>query len=559
MDISTTKKNLKTSNIIVISLALIILILFFIIFQITYTILNSDTVYKGVYIDNIKVEGLTLCELKDVLQNKYSYEKNNVKLTFATDNFKKKYSLGDLSIAIDIDATANSGFIVGREGNIFDRLLEIFYANLNDINIAPETTFDEIVIRDIIDSFYDKTFVPVKSPEITFNENDVIIDSGHHGESIDKAKLYHTIMEYVEGNKNTKFEIPLVIKQQEKFHLESLYESICTEPLNATVRVSNNELTVVPHKVGRAIDKSLLEKALLELNKEEDRREIVPITLIEPKITEQKLRENMFRDTLGTYKTYYSTESQYNIDRNENLRLALDCIDGITLAPGDTFSFDKTLGERTAEKGYKSAKVFSGGKIVDAVGGGICQVSSTLYNAVLYSDLEILERHNHSFIVNYVPAGYDATVAHQIIDFKFRNSTDWPIKIKGRTTPNNELIIAIEGTNNNLGKMVEYYTEIVKTTEYNTVYVDDPNILEGKLITRQEGINGYIVDTYKIIKQDGKEISRYKISTSIYIPLNKEVIRGTNTTNTAKDEEQIDLPPIDDDNLEEAAGNHIEE
>ena len=534
METAVTKKNEKTRNVILISLSVLILILFLILLQLSYTILKSDKVYKGVYADNLDLGGLSSQELKETLNNKYKYEENNIKITLTTETtettnkYKEKHSLTDLGISFDIETTANNVFSIGRKGNIFERLHEIFSTNFNDINISPEITIDQDKLNNIVNSFHEKTFVPVKNPEIIFNNNSVIINSGHHGISIDKEQLFNEIIRYSKERKNTKISIPLIITPQEKFDLEELYGNICTEPINATVRVVNNVMTTVSHKVGRMIDKSVLEEAVIELNKGDNITKELPITLIEPKITEYQLKANMFRDNLGTGKTYYSTDSQYNIDRNENLKLALECIDGVILAPGDTFSFDKTLGERTAEKGYKSAKVFSGGKIIDAIGGGICQVSSTLYNAVLRSNLDVLERHNHSFIVTYMPAGYDAAVAYQAIDFKFKNSTNWPIKIQGRTTDANELVITIIGTNENPGKTVEFYTQLVKTTEFKTIYIDDPQMAEGKTVIKQNGINGYVVDTYKIVKQDGKEMNRYKITTSVYIPLNKEVIRGTN-------------------------------
>lgn len=141
--------------------------------------------------------------------------------------------------------------------------------------------------------------------------------------------------------------------------------------------------------------------------------------------------------------------------------------------------------------------------------------------------LDILERHNHSFVVSYIPIGMDAAVAYQSIDFKFRNSSNWPIKISGRMTDLNELIFTILGTDENSGRSIEFYTQVINTKNYNTVYIDDPSLPEGKNVVIQEGINGYTVDTYKIVKQDGNEISRYKLNTSVYIPLNKEVLRGT--------------------------------
>ena len=130
---------------------------------------------------------------------------------------------------------------------------------------------------------------------------------------------------------------------------------------------------------------------------------------------------------ISSYSTKYSTR---NKDRTTNLRLAAEKIDGTVLMPGEEFSYNKVVGERTIAAGYKEAPIYQDGQVVDGLGGGICQISTTLYNAVLYANLEILERRNHQFVPSYVPAGRDATVVYGAIDFRFKNSRSYPIKIK---------------------------------------------------------------------------------------------------------------------------------
>jgi vancomycin resistance protein YoaR len=425
-----------------------------------------------------------------------------------------------------VDATLEKVFSIGRQGNIIERLNQIFNVNFSEESISPEISYDEEKIQDIAEAFYEKNFIPVRNPSIIVNDNAAIINSGHHGESIDKDYLVSEIKNFIKNRNISRIDVPIIITEKEKINPDDYYNFICKNPVNATARVTNNVLEIIPHEIGQQIDRDLLNAAIKDVNNGENIVKTLPITLIEPEITSEKLNDNLFRDVLATYKTYFLTDSLYNINRNENLRIAVECINGTILAPGDIFSFDKTLGERTEEKGYKPAKVFWGGEIIDSVGGGICQVSSTLYNTVLRADLDVLERHNHSFLVSYIPIGMDAAVAYQSIDFKFRNSSSWPIKIVGMMTGSKELIFTILGTNENSGKSVEFYTQIINTTNYNTIYIDDPSIPEGKAIVTQEGINGYVVDTYKIVKQDGNEISRYKLNTSVYIPLNREVLRG---------------------------------
>ena len=119
-----------------------------------------------------------------------------------------------------------------------------------------------------------------------------------------------------------------------------------------------------------------------------------------------------------------------NAPRTTNLKLAMNKLNGVVVSPGETFSYNKTLGKRTAEAGYREAGGFAGGRVVQTLAGGICQISSTLYDAVVYANLEIVERHNHMFLAGYVGAGKDATVVYGAYDFKFKNTRKYPIMLK---------------------------------------------------------------------------------------------------------------------------------
>ena len=146
---------------------------------------------------------------------------------------------------------------------------------------------------------------------------------------------------------------------------------------------------------------------------------------IQPEICTKALDEKQFRDVLGSYSTYGTGTK----GRITNITLAAQSCDGVILMPGDIFSFNDTLGERTEERGYKEATVYINNKSAKGIGGGICQVSSTLFAAVLYADLEIVQRTNHSLTVGYLPLGMDAAVSWGTLDFRFRNNTDYPIRL----------------------------------------------------------------------------------------------------------------------------------
>ena len=250
----------------------------------------------------------------------------------------------------------------------------------------------------------------------------------------------------------------------------------------------------------------------------------IPFAIIEPEVTTDKLKNTMFKDTLSTYTAASSSQS----GRDVNLRLACEAINGIILNPGDSFSYNDTLGERTAEKGYKAAASYSGGETVYTYGGGICQVSSTLYYCALMADLEILVRSNHGYASSYIPLGMDATVSWGEVDFMFRNNSDHPIKIEasadgGKTT------VSLMGTDDK-DYYVEMKYEVTKTipyeTEYKTMPANNPDgYKDGQYIVTP--YTGYKVKSYRVKynKETKEEISRTFETNSDYSSRNAVICK----------------------------------
>ena len=152
----------------------------------------------------------------------------------------------------------------------------------------------------------------------------------------------------------------------------------------------------------------------------------IPLKTLYPNVTTNMIGTEAFPDLLAQFSTYYSTRDK---DRTTNLRLAANKVNGTVLMPGETFSYNKVVGARTIAAGYKEAPIYVNGEVVDGLGGGICQISSTIYNAVIYANLDIVERTNHQFVPSYVKASRDATVVYGSLDFQFKNNRNYPIKI----------------------------------------------------------------------------------------------------------------------------------
>ncbi|MCI8655500.1 MAG: hypothetical protein HFJ48_06525 [Clostridia bacterium] len=193
---------------------------------------------------------------------------------------------------------------------------------------------------------------------------------------------------------------------------------------------------------------------------------------------------------------------------------------------GEVFSYNDIVGDRTLSAGYKEATIYTINGIESGLGGGVCQVSSTLYNAVLKANLEIIERKNHRYSVPYVPLGCDATVSYGSIDFKFKNSREYPIKLKS-SAQNGIISISVIGTKEELEYDISFSTKQIYTIPFETQYIYDNTLSHTSEIIEQKGINGYKIDNYKIVKLNELIISETLISSDIYSPL-AQIIRVGN-------------------------------
>ena len=225
---------------------------------------------------------------------------------------------------------------------------------------------------------------------------------------------------------------------------------------------------------------------------------------------------------LGEAKTHVSGSA----GRIGNVKLSASSINGIVLNSGETFSYNQSVGQRTEARGYKPAPAYVKGETVDEVGGGICQVSSTLYKATLLSDLEIVEHHNHSYVSAYIGIGMDATVSWGGPDYQFKNNTDYPIKIAASYS-GGQVTCTIYGAKLD-DTYVEMTAETLQGNSCGTVYQDDPDMDAGTSTVVSSGHDGYVVQTYRnIYNKKGKKISTKKEAYCVYRKKDRVVRVGT--------------------------------
>lgn len=406
-------------------------------------------------------------------------------------------------------------------GNIFENNYEILVSLLSGVKINPGFSYSEETLNSLINEMETNFEDRLIEPSYYIEENNLILSKGKNGVVINREKLQSEIM-YLLNNldcNNTIINIPVEEKVASTLDINKIHEEISKEPQDAYY--TTNPYVVHPHVDG--IDFAItMEEATDIFNNYEDSCSI-PLKVISPDVTTNDIGPEAFPDLLGSYSTTYSTR---NANRSTNIRLASQKVNGTVIMPGEVFSYNTTVGKRTAAAGFKSAAVYAGGEVTTGIGGGICQVSSTLYNAVLLANLEIVERSNHGFNPGYVPAGRDATVSWGGPDFKFKNNRTYPVKIICSGT-GGTINFKIFGLLEENEYEVEIQSYITKYISYRTITKNDSSLAKGQTKVLQNGSNGCKSVAYRILKQNGEVVSKTLLSQDTYNPHNKIVAVGT--------------------------------
>lgn len=279
-------------------------------------------------------------------------------------------------------------------------------------------------------------------------------------------------------------------------------------------------LVVVPGKEGKQVNiEATWEPMPTQWSSSEQLSIPIIVDRVYPSISEEDLK---VMGELSSFSTWYNSGE---IDRTHNLVMAASAINGQVIKPGEVFSFNQTVGARSFETGYRDAMVIVSGRFEPGVGGGICQVSSTLYNSVLKADLEIVERHNHGLSVVYVPVGLDATVAWGIQDFRFKNNTDHPIYIR-TATGSGQITATIYGHLSNK-KRIELTSVIDKVIPFEEIRQEDLTLDPGEEKIDHKGFPGYVARSFKLVyDENGNVAQRSQLATDYYKPLHTLIYTG---------------------------------
>lgn len=508
----------------------VLLVLLLAAILVSNSILTIPTVYSGVYIDGVPMGGKTQDEVMTSLKDRYQPLMSRMSFTLFDDAYEKTFTLTELGITLDMEGMQKKAFEAGRTGPFTSRLMEISRLRKYPLTIPLEFRYDQDKLDTILEDINRLCSKEVTVPKVVIEGDTVVLQTGLSGLQVDKDALRSKMIGSLHLFQSEYIHIPTQEIKPPPIDVEAVYQAILQDPADAVlIKTKEGKAQIQPHVNGRTIDKVKLKEIIDNVQAREHQvlEEIqLPVVLIPPKVKTTDLSSLLYRDTLAYYATAFSTHNENTRNRGVNIRLAAAAIDGTVLFPGEEFSFNDVVGPRTPEKGYVIAHIYSDGEVRDGYGGGICQVSTTLYDAVLLANLAVTERHNHVFTVSYVPLGLDAAVSYGYADLKFKNNTNYPLCINARVSENNTLAFSILGTNLYPDVSVKLIPKILSTQKVTTVYVDDPNMAPGSSVVLENGMDGATVETYIKIYSGKTVINEYLLHKSTYQMLPRKIKRG---------------------------------
>lgn len=478
-------KNITSIFTLLLGIILIILLLSFLIFT-GYNLINQNIV-SGVHIKGLDVSNMSKSDARYQLEN---YIKQNLpeEIKVKHGDFETTISLSQIGVEFDTKSAVNTAYNVGRQGNIFQNNLYVLNTMFGKTNIEPTLNLDTEQLTKNLEDISAQLPDKVVESSYYIEGNNLIITSGKEGNVVDIEPTIEAIKSAICNFTTISNPIEIVVKNEKpnQIDIEKIHNEIYKEPKDAYY--TQNPFTVYPSENGLDFKVSIEEaKAILSDQTAEEYK--IPLKTLYPNISTNMIGTEAFPDLLSTYSTKYAVS---NKNRTTNLILAANKINGTVLMPGETFSYNKVVGERTISAGYKEAPIYVSGEVVDGLGGGICQITSTLYNAVVYSNLEVTQRSNHQFVPSYVTASRDATVVYGAIDFQFKNNRNYPIK----------LVCSVSGGIANF--------QIFGLKQEDDYQVEISSYETGRTAT------AIYSEAYKILKRDGKVVSKQLLSKDTY-------------------------------------------
>jgi vancomycin resistance protein YoaR len=506
---------------------------------------SLDTVFPNVWADGINISGMTLQEA--VTHMIYVGYENNAEGISATVVFPDdtSFSVTGIEVGLSFNAAeaAAIAFAFGRDETFFRNEMTYIRSlfERTELNDLSSPIFDDSIIRQLAAEYTEQFNKTLIESSLDRNENYITVTrgSGLHPAvetsvvALALDTLNHAISEHdnisvryiPESNANESVDLQI-------FELQMIFDEIHEDPVSAQVMYIEDELVITESTYGLTFDFDLAVGSLLDAPI--GHPVTIPMIILTPEYSQEEVRGWIFRDVLGSSRT---REQSGNTNRLRNIQVAAEFINGTILNPGDEFSFNEVVGPRRSDRGFREANVIEGGVFVPGIGGGICQVSSTIHDAVMHTTLPVTQRRPHGLAIRYMPRAEeglltlpdsisdpehsinrfidgrriasDAMVSWGTSDYKFRNNTDFPVKVEA-TVSGRYLEIILHGTNLE-GTHIQIETVILSVTPFGTAEEPDETLPVGERRpkTGASGQPGLSAEIYQLLfSSDGELISR---------------------------------------------------
>ena len=486
---------------------------------------SQGTIYPNVTVSGVSLEGLNVQQaqrtLERALQQQEPDDSRGVVFQVTTAQGEEMVVQVPLSsVVTDLSATVERAWQVGHSLPFPARGAVYLQSLVKENQVLPCYQNGES-LDDILDQVEQTLGREPVAPAWESNDKELLLTKGQPGNKVDREAIKAQVFDYLGRDEMVtladaapQFTVQLEQIQPESLDLNQVLTQVQREVQDA--KFDKSAKVFQTDHTGISFDPVKAQEAFDALDW--GAAEAYPLEITQPKVTVADLAPQLYQDVLGSCTTNISGSS----NRVENIRLAAKYFSGTVLLPGEEFSYNGTVGRRTAARGFLPAPAYVGGETVQETGGGVCQGSSTIYLASLRANLEIVERYPHGYIPRYVPDGMDATVYYGAKDFRFKNNTPFPIKVVG-TVSGRTLTVNILGTKSD-NIQVEMTNQVVGTTGYNTIYKIDSSLPAGSTKVSVTPYAGYTVKVYRNLYENGRLKDTKLESTSVYRSRDKVVL-----------------------------------
>lgn len=514
---------------------------------------DNGLILNNVYAAGVNLGGKTPEQAKIALTEATSNTYSKLDMVVSVHNTELVFSPEDTGAVLDVDGVVEAAYNYGRTGSRAERQQAKNQAMSGShvVSILPYLTLDKAHIRTTVESLGSKYSSTLSQP--SYRVEGSAPNLNVNGPDVDTDKVYQTLYittgtaEYgldinklmdqiLDGYNTNIFQVSgsISVVTPEPLNLQAIFDELCVAPVDAVLNEETYEVT--PGKYGYGF---VLDEVTAMLDQADFGQEIkVSLKYLRPALTEEDLNDGLFEKALATISTPATVDKDLLI----NLKLACRVLDGMIIKVDDTFSFNSAIGTPSATAGYKNVTTYVGKELKSVMGGGLSRISSALYYCAVNADLEILERHNHTYVPSFIQAGFDADIQHGSKDMSFRNTTGRPVRIEAEVSDAGVLTVSIWGTENE-NQTVDVIYETIRTHTpselEHIMYADNPaGYQDGDILVQP--VIGYDVCTYRVYRYAdspaGTEAVKKLVAYSHYEKMDKIVVKTQTVTPVQPDE-----------------------